>query len=189
MARMAVRQGTPLNSLGSLAALVHPDVAGPVLEAYWKQNGEEPTVYTIDLAWRLLGLARQLGLDPDAIERLDEFRASLEEHRHGGLTGKNLALIRQVLSPGIWSEVVSLPNVLMREARAQQAHAPVKAALSAQLAVAIAILSVAPVRLTNLVSIELGQEPDQAGRSGLAVLAAFPALRRQEPRRSRIHLR
>ena len=174
MARMAVRQGTAINSLSSLAALVHPDVAGPVLEAYWKQNGEEPTVYTIDLAWRLLGLARQLGLDPDAIERLDEFRASLEEYRHGGLTGKNLALIRQVLSPGIWSEVVSLPNVLMRQARTEQAHAPVKAAVTAQLAVAIAILSFAPVRLTNLVSIELEKNLIKPGGPTSPFWLTFP---------------
>jgi integrase len=73
------------------------------------------------------------------------------------LTGKNLALIRQVLTEGIWSKVVSLPNALMRQARADQTHAPVKAAVTAQLAVAIAILSFAPVRLANLVSIELGK--------------------------------
>jgi Phage integrase family len=174
MARMAVRQGTPFNGLGSLAALVHPDVAGPVLEAYWKQNGDEPTVYTIDLACRLLGLARQLGLDPDAIERLDEFRASSEEHRHGGLTGKNLTLIRQVLTEGIWSEVVSLPNVLMRQARADQAHAPVKAAVTAQIAVAIAILSVAPVRLTNLVSIELEKNLIKPGGPTSPFWLTFP---------------
>ena len=155
MARMAVRQGVCIESLNSLAALVHPDVAEPVLEAYWQQNGTEPTVFTIDLSWRLLGLARQLGLDPDALERLDGFRANLEEYRHGGMTPKNLALIRQVLTDGVWTRVVSLPDVLMRAARADQAHAPVKAALTAQLAVAIAILCVAPVRLTNLVSIEL----------------------------------
>ena len=155
VARMAIRQGIPIESLTSLAALLDPDVVGPVLDAYWKKNGEEPKVYTIDLGWKLLGLAKQIGLGETAIERLDDIRASLEEHRHGGLTGKNLNLIRQVLTEGIWSEVVSLPNALMRQARADQAHAPVKAAVTAQLAVAIAILSVAPVRLTNLVSIEL----------------------------------
>jgi hypothetical protein len=48
------------------------------------------------------------------------------------LTGKNLNVIRQVLTEGIWSEVVSLPNALMRQARADQAHAPVKAALTAR---------------------------------------------------------
>jgi integrase len=157
VARMAVKIGTPIENLKSLAALVHPDVAEPVLDAYWENNGAEPKVYTIDLAWKLLSLARQTGLNEAAIERLDDIRASLEEHRHGGLTGKNLALIRQVLTEGIWSEVVSLPNALMRQARADQAHAPVKAAVTAQLAVAIAILSFAPVRLANLVSIELGK--------------------------------
>jgi integrase len=155
VARMAVRIGTPIESLTSLAALLDPGVVRPVLDAYWQKNGKEPKVYTIDLGWKLLSLAKQISLDEAAIECLDDIRASLEEHRHGGLTGKNLKLIRQVLTEGIWSEVVSLPNALMRQARADQAHAPVKAAVTAQLAVAIGILSFAPVRLSNLVSVDL----------------------------------
>jgi integrase len=174
VARMAVKIGTPIKSLKSLAVLVHPDVAEPVLDAYWENNGAEPKVYTIDLAWKLLSLARQTGLDEAAIERLDDIRASLEEYRHGGLTGKNLALIRQVLTEGIWSEVVSLPNALMRQARADQAHAPVKAAVTAQLAVAIAILSFAPVRLANLVSIELGKNLIKPGGPDSPFWLIFP---------------
>ena len=174
VARMAVRIGTPIESLKSLAVLVHPDVAEPVLDAYWENNGAEPKVYTIDLAWKLLSLARQTGLDEAAIERLDDIRASLEGYRHGGLTGKNLALIRQVLTEGIWSEVVSLPNALMRQARADQAHAPVKAAVTAQLAVAIAILSFAPVRLANLVSIELGKNLIKPGGPDSPFWLIFP---------------
>jgi integrase len=174
VARMAVKIGTPIESLKSLAVLVHPDVAEPVLDAYWENNGAEPKVYTIDLAWKLLSLARQTGLDEAAIERLDDIRASLEEYRHGGLTGKNLALIRQVLTEGIWSEVVSLPNALMRQARADQAHAPVKAAVTAQLAVAIAILSFAPVRLANLVSIELGKNLIKPGGPDSPFWLIFP---------------
>jgi integrase len=174
VARMAVKIGTPMESLRSLAVLVHPDVAEPVLDAYWENNGAEPKIYTIDLAWKLLSLARQAGLDAPDIERLDEMRASLEEHRHGGLTGKNLALIRQVLTEGIWSEVVSLPNALMRQARADQAHAPVKAAVTAQIAVAIAILSFAPVRLTNLVSIELGKNLIKPGGPESPFWLVFP---------------
>ena len=173
-ARMAVKIGTPIESLQSLAVLVHPDVAEPVLNAYWETNGAEPKVYTIDLAWKLLSLARQAGLNDAAIERLDDIRALLELHRHGGLTGKNLALIRQVLTEGIWSEVVSLPNALMRQARADQAHAPVKAAVTAQIAVAIAILSFAPVRLTNLVSIELGKNLIKPGGPDSSFWLVFP---------------
>jgi integrase len=174
VARMAVKIGTPIENLKSLAVLVHPDVAEPVLDTYWKNNGAEPKVYTIDLAWKLLSLARQTGLDEAAIERLDDIRASLEERRHGGLTDKNLALIRQVLTEGIWSEVVSLPNALMRQARADQAHAPVKAAVTAQLAVAIAILSFAPVRLTNLVSIELEKNLIKPGGPDSPFWLVFP---------------
>jgi integrase len=174
VARMAVRIGTPIESLTSFAALLDPDVVEPVLDAYWKKNGKEPKVYTIDLAWKLLSLARQVGLNETAIERLDDIRASLEEHRHGGLTVKNLNLIRQVLTEGIWSEVVSLPNALMRQARADQAHAPVKAAVTAQLAVAIAILSFAPVRLTNLVSIELDENLIKPGGPNSPFWLVFP---------------
>ena len=174
VARMAVRIGTPIQSLTSLAALLDPDVVGPVLDAYWTKNGKEPKVYTIALGWKVLSIAKLIGLDETAIARLDDIRAALEEHRHGGLTGKNLQLIRQVLTEGIWREVVSLPNVLMRQARADQAHAPVKAAVTAQLAVAIAILSFAPVRLTNLVSIELDKNLIKPGGPNSPFWLVFP---------------
>ena len=48
-----------------------------------------------------------------------------------------------------------LPALLMQEARDLRQQAPVKAALRAQLAVAIGILTVAPVRLGNLARIKL----------------------------------
>ena len=79
-----------------------------------------------------------------------------------------------MLTEGIWSEVVSLPNALMRQARADQAHAPVKAAVTAQLAVAIAILSFAPVRLGNLVSIELGKNLIRPGSPESPFWLVFP---------------
>lgn len=66
-----------------------------------------------------------------------------------------MTLVRQVLTEGVWSEVVNLPNALLAKARGDRDHAPVKAAVTAQIAVAIAILTVAPIRLQNLVSIRL----------------------------------
>src|SRR5262245_50256861 len=156
VARMAVRLGVPINSLTSLSALLHPDVVEQVIEGYWQKNGNEPKVFTIDLGWKLLRIARETGgLEQVAIERLDEIRAALEDHRRSGLTQKNLQLVRQVLSEGIWSEVVSLSSGLMRQAHSAKDHAPIKAAVTAQLAVAIAILTFAPVRISNLVGIEL----------------------------------
>ena len=145
VARMAVRLGVRVESLTSLAALLQPDVVEQVIEAYWRKNGEEPKVFTIDLGWKLLRIARELGcLDHAAVERLDEIRVTLEEYRHSGLSEKNLKLVRLVLTDGIWSEVVSLPNVLMRQARYAKDHAPVKAALTAQLAVAVPLAQQTP---------------------------------------------
>jgi hypothetical protein len=123
-ARMAVRLGVPIESLTSLAALLHPDVVEAVIEAYWQKDGKEPNIYTIDLGWRLLTIARETGgLDEAAIARLDEIRATLEEYRRSGLTPKNLQLVRQVLTEGVWSEVVSLPTVLMQQALGERPRA------------------------------------------------------------------
>lgn len=52
-ARMAVEQGVPIESLNSLAALVQPDLVDKVLNAYWEQNGEEPSTSTIDMGWKI----------------------------------------------------------------------------------------------------------------------------------------
>jgi integrase len=176
MARMAVRLGAvPIERLTSLAALLHPDVTEPVLDAYWQKNGDEPTTATIDLGKKVLRMAREIGcLDQAALDRLDEIRVALEQHRRQGLTPKNLRLIRQVLTEGVWREVVALPNVLMDQAHSAKNHAPIKAAISARLAVAIAILTFAPVRLGNLVTIKLGENLIKPGGPNTPYWLVFP---------------
>jgi integrase len=72
------------------------------------------------------------------------------------MTEKNLALIRSVLTEGVWSQVVELPGQLMHQARLDR-HASIRAAVLAQIAVAVAILTVAPVRLGNLAAIRFGE--------------------------------
>jgi integrase len=174
-ARMAAREGVSTASLTSLAALVHPDVAERVIDAYWRADGPEPRTYTIDLGWKLLSIARQISrLDDTALERLDELRACLEEYRGDGLTEKNKAVIRQVLSGEVWSEVVNLPAALMAEARLLREQAPTKAAVIAQLAVAIAILVFAPVRIGNLVRIRLDQNLIKPGGLNGPYMLVFP---------------
>jgi integrase len=155
-ARTAVKVGVAINSLTSLSALLTPAVAEKVLDAYWQQNGDSPKAFTIDLAVRFLSIARETQcLDEAACDRLNEMRQVLEHHRRGGLTDKNTAFLRQVLTPGVWGRVLKLADDLLATARSQQAKAPNRAAVTAQLAAAIAILSIAPVRLANLTAIRL----------------------------------
>jgi len=145
------------------------------LDAYWAKNGETPKAFTIDLAYRFVVIARETKcIDEAACERLEQMRRDLEEKRRGGLTDKNTALIRRVLTPGVWSQVVKLPQVMMSTAKSQFSSAPLRAAITAQLAVAIAILTVAPVRLANLVAIKLGTNLIKPGGPDSNYWLTFP---------------
>jgi integrase len=162
--RKAVKLGLPIESLTSLAVVLHPNVAEKVIDAYWEEDGQEPNTSTVDLGKKLVQMAKITGcLDAAALERLDDIRAALEAHRRGGMTPKNLSLIRQVLTEGVWREVVSLPRTLMHQARGADNHAPIRAAVRAQLAVAIAIETFAPIRRRNLMQIQLGSNLTKPG--------------------------
>jgi hypothetical protein len=173
-ARMALKAGVAIEKLDSLSALLAPKVAEAVLDAYWQENGDNPKLYTITLAGRLLGIARETKcIDEADCDRLNEMRIRLDDYRQEGLTPKNRTLIRQVLTPGVWGRVVNLPFAMIAQAR-RQPHASVRAAVTAQLAVAIAILTVAPVRIKNLTQIRLGSNLSKPGGSDSNYWLSFP---------------
>ena len=164
-ARMAVKVGVRIEKLDSLRSMLKPSVAEKILDAYWERNGIKPRLYTVYLARRFVAIAKETKCLGDAdCERLSEmWRRLYDERPAEGLTNKNLEFLRKVLTPGVWGRVLKLPMAMMAEARRCQQHAPIRAAVIAQMAVAIAILAVAPVRLANLTSIRLGtnlQKPD-----------------------------
>jgi hypothetical protein len=155
-ARMAVKAGVPIEQLQSLSDLLAPAVVEKVLGAYCDKNGGNPTIYTIALAGRFLGIAKETKcLGEEDCELLQGFWETLRADSPEGLTPKNMELIRQVLVPGVWDRVLKLPFAMMAEAR-RRAEGSVRAAVTAQLAVAIAIETVAPVRVKNLSEIRLG---------------------------------
>ena len=124
--RAAVAAGIPLEELNSLRDLLRPDRVEIIIEYYWEKNGEKPSLYTIDLASKLLALARSEALSDVEIERLDEIRIALEQYRSTGLTEKNRKLIRQIAQSDVWREVVRLPQRLMAEARINAKTKPVQ---------------------------------------------------------------
>jgi len=164
----------PIGNIDSFRELLDPDLVERVLDAYWRDSGEEPGIYVIELASFLLDIARQThSLDEAAIARLEDMRAELEEHRPVGLTEKNMAVIREALSSEVWRLVLRLPWVLMREANSIRDRAPMKAAGLAQLAVAIGILTVFPIRLGNLGTIRIGENLIRPGGPGTPYWLVF----------------
>ena len=156
IARRVVRIGVPIAELNSLAALLRPDRVERVLHAYWGPDETAPKVHAIQVAYLLVSIARETRcLSEEETQKLDDFRVALDQYRSQGLTDRNLAVIRQILTSSVWREVINLPDRLMLEARALRDQAPLKAALKAQKAVAIGLLTVAPVRSCNLAAIKL----------------------------------
>lgn len=90
------------------------------------------------------------------------------------MTPKNMKLIRQILNGRVWERVVDYPNKLMREARSTKNRSPLKAAVNAEVAVAIAILTVAPIRARNLVTIWLDENLIRPGGLQSPYLLVFP---------------
>ena len=174
-ARMAIKVGVPIEQLDTLASLVAPSVAEKVLNGYCDKNGGIPKLYTIDLAKRFVAIAQEMKCLGEAdCELLDEMRAALEDDRPEGFTPKNTELIQQVLTPGVWDLVLNLPFAMMEEARRQQQHSPVRAAVTAQLAVAIAILGNVPVRIKNLTEVRIGFNLSKPGGSKSPYWLNFP---------------
>jgi integrase len=174
-AKKAVRLGIPIDELSSLSVLLAPELVERILDKEWEQNGEEPKTSTIDLAKKLVAVARSANcLTKEQLIQLDDKRAILEQYRKEGMTPKNLKLIRQVLNSEVWARVVNCPDDLLRQARALKDQAPVKAAVTAQIAVGVAILTVAPVRASNLAAIRLGENLNKPGGPDTPYVLVFP---------------
>jgi integrase len=90
------------------------------------------------------------------------------------MTEKNRKFIRQVAQTEIWREVLRLPQRLMAMALSDGKQSPLRAAVTAQLAIAILILTRAPIRMQNLAAIAIGQNLVKPGGPSTAYLLVFP---------------
>jgi hypothetical protein len=68
-AKKAVRLGTPMEELCSLSVLLAPDLVERILDKEWEQNGDEPKTSTIDLAKKLVAVARAANLPHQGADR------------------------------------------------------------------------------------------------------------------------
>ena len=83
--RKAVAMGVPLSSLKSFRQLFKPGLVERVFDAYWRDSGENPPVYLIELSSLIVSITRQTrSIDEPAIDRLDDMRAVLEGFGRSG---------------------------------------------------------------------------------------------------------
>src|SRR5262249_55240886 len=133
-----VHQGLDAATLTSLANLVAVDIFKTGLRYFISRRDGKTTSSIADLAAALKAIARHhVGVDPDHLRELQRIARKLEPKRRG-LTKTNRTRLRQLDDPGNALALLRLPERLM--VLASRERRPYKAALFAQLAVAIEIL-------------------------------------------------
>jgi integrase len=149
-----VDAGKAPETMTSLRCLLEPEAYETIIRRYLRDDDEQtPRPIAHDLASTLIGLAdRYFGPDHADRELLAELRRLRKclGAKPTGLTKKNRRLLLELSDPHLRAKLYELPNRLAAWAART---APARDAAAMQLAVAIAILLVAPIRISNLAAL------------------------------------
>ena len=150
-----VASGRDIATINRLEDLVTPEAAETILRFYLERAGNRPCAQTAALAAHLKAIARHHVDVPGPVLDLLRRMAARVTPPVQGMTAKNRAALRQFQSIEAQRQLVQLPATLFA---ALPASGPVgkRLAIRLQLALAVEILLVAPMRLGNLCRLELG---------------------------------
>jgi site-specific recombinase XerD len=170
-ASLLVQAGRTPENLMSVADLVTLDAFKAGLRVLLEKRGGEKSSTIENLARFLKSVARHKG-KADA-ETLNKMGAIIKKYMgvgRRGLTAKNRERLRQFDDPRNVIALLLLPQLLMRIAEAKKLP-PRLCALAAQTAVAIEILLMAPLRIDNLVGLDIERHLIRTG-GGLQIVVA-----------------
>lgn len=148
-----VLAGHPVESLGSIGAMLQLRTLLDGLRWHYERAGRTVTTQVSQLRDFLKGVARHwVKMDADALAEIDRKTRKLVS-RPRGMTAKNRGRLMPFENEANVQAFLSLPETLRAEV--EKGKMPARhAAVHASLAVAIAILQTAPLRRQNLSSIE-----------------------------------
>lgn len=148
-----VRRNLPIDRITSLGVLVELSNFKEAIRYMLDRNDGKSTesIYGCAMAMKLMARHR-LKLSEDQIRELDKICSRIRV-KNRGLTKRNKRRLAQFDDPFNVAQLLLLPETLDRLATRSSGR---KAALLMQMAVAIEILSLYPLRRTSLVALELG---------------------------------
>lgn len=162
-ATAAVKEGVAIEDLQALGDLVSSPTVRLILEHYVAKKDGDIVSFTIDLAERLFAIARLYVKAPESeLQTLEHYCKRLRKKRRAGMTPKNMAVIRHFKDPNNRAQLRALPGRLFDKALAER-DALVQAAVTAEMAMAIQIFLVAPMRLANLAALHLEKNVVRVG--------------------------
>ena len=166
-----VRRGHDREELQSLAELVEPARAKEILRFYLEHPDGEKRDFARQLADALIRIAKHwVRADERTLTELKDLRRRLGPQRVG-LTEKNRATLRQFDDEhNVWL-LLTLPQRLVDRAQKRD-RGDTRTAVQVQIALAIEILLVAPMRSGNLIGLRLDRHVVRpGGRRGPVHLA------------------
>lgn len=149
------RQGVDPSDIVDLSVLVEFENAKRILRWFLARNQDnQPSQQTHHMSGVLLSIARHwVRLDDEPLRKLTAVFSRCRV-RSGGMTKKNRDTLRLFDDERLVRDLLILPDRLMRRATSKPTMSKRDAYLAAQ-ALAIAILTNAPVRIENLANIDL----------------------------------
>jgi integrase len=166
MAAALVESGRDPQTIRSLAALVEPEALKTALNFFWRRNGARKTSQLHGFALTAIKIAKWwVKASAEQIAELQKIRREVD-HKETGMTPRNRARLRQFDDPENLRRLIDLPRAIIRSLPREGAPSYVQA-IRVQSALAIAILTTAPMRVRNLASLCLGQHIVQTRPGGV----------------------
>ena len=164
-----VQSGRPLETIDTLAALVGPDAATAALQFHLDRNGNKPSQMVAQIAHVLVLVGQHaVGVDSASLAKLKRYRSKLSPTR-SGLRPRPRKALRQFADRENIEKLLILPQIIhMRLSRKHQLT--VADARLMQVALALELLLMRPIRRANLVALRLGEHVLKAGGRTLIVL-------------------
>ena len=172
MAAALVKSGRDPQTIRSLADLVQPEALKTALSFFWTRNGARKTSQLHGFALTAIKIAKHyVKLPAEQIAELQKIRREVDP-KETGMTPRNRARLRQFDDPENL-RLIDLPQAIVRALPRQGAPSYAQA-MRVQSALAISILTTAPMRVKNLASLRLGRHVVQT-RPGGARHIVIPA--------------
>jgi integrase len=144
------------DAIRSLADLVTPEAMRTVLRFLYARNGGRKTMQLHDFALMAIKIAKHWVKAPaEQIEALRQIRREIQPE-NSGMTERNRARLRQFDDPENLRRLIYLPEAILLSLPRSGPLSHTQA-LRVQLALAIAILLVAPMRVKNLAALHVGR--------------------------------
>jgi integrase len=175
-----VRMGRDPKSLTCLGDLVEIEAFKFGLRFYLDREGSKPTTAIADLASSLKAVARHhVRVEPGHLDQMGSIILRLAQGPRG-LTETNRTRLRPFDDRGNVAALLKLPEELMSQARRHRNLR--RGAVRAQMAVAIEILLMAPIRISNLVELDIERNLVRLGQGrALHIVIAAEEVKNREP--------